>query len=132
MGAGDRRVPESTRALSDLRLTAERADRRESFSLRPPRSLRLSLLLRRAARDENLLGVPVRVLSVDFQPALGRVPAAVLCVGAAACPVRLGHPPENLTGCPPRGLEGVERRLDRPIVEQTPCEFVLIVALDLR
>ena len=57
---------------------------------------------------------------------------ADLGVRAFARPLRVGHPVEDFRRGPPRGLERVERRLDRPVVVQPPREFVLVVAGDRR
>src|SRR5262249_10158706 len=51
----------------------------------------LGLVLGSPPRDQDLLGVPVRVRRVDLEPPLRRVVAAVLGVRTGTLPVGVGH-----------------------------------------
>jgi len=97
-------VPESTRALSDLRLTAEVRQKSQSVFFAAFSAISAVYVLfspKSRARRESARRACARAVR-RFRQRIGvyRPPCSVW---VRRVPSRLGHPPENLTGCPPRG-----------------------------
>src|SRR5438552_9941226 len=83
-----------------------------------------------AARTPYLLGVVVAVGSIDLEPVLGGVAAAV-AVGAFTGPIGVGHTRQDLAGGAARGGEGVQGCFDRPLgIAENAGKRFLVVAVD--
>src|SRR5215213_4699914 len=84
------------------------------------------LSLHRGSRAADLIGVVVSMATVDAQPVLDRV-GATLAMRAGSPPLLLAETPQDGGRRRPRGLEGGQRWLDRPVWVEPADKRLLVV-----